>query len=157
MKNLLLLILTCALSSSLFAQGNLQFNQVISQNLTGTLPNTGTSAPEYTFQTLVITVPVGKVWKIESSSCHTVSGSSGNETKLAGTSSVDNIVLFLDHDVLSYAYNNTASLSLVSSTNLPLWLPSGSYSLKLIGKCQTQYVSYSAYGSLHAIEFNIIP
>jgi hypothetical protein len=145
------------LATTSFAQGNLQFNQVINQNLTGTLPNTGTSAPEYTFQTLVITVPVGKVWKIESSSCHTVSGSSGNETKLAGTSSIDNIVLFLDHDVLSYAYNTNASLSLVSSTNLPLWLPSGSYSLKLIGKCQTQYVSYSAYGSLHAIEFNIIP
>jgi hypothetical protein len=56
MKNLLLLIITCALSSSLFAQGNLQFNQVISG--TGILATNGVSANQ--------TVPTGKVWKIES-------------------------------------------------------------------------------------------
>jgi hypothetical protein len=153
---ILILALLLFLGSQLYSQGNLQFNQVIYQTLTGNLPNTGTSAPEYTFQTLVITVPAGKVWKIETSTCHTVQGTN-NETRIGGTSSSDNIVLFLDQDVLSYSFNTNTLISMISPSNLPLWLPSGNYTLKLIGKCQSQYASYTAYGSLHAIEFNIIP
>ena len=56
MKNLIQLILSCALSTSLFGQGNLQFNQV--------LTFTGSATGNITLDT----VPVNKVWKIEAHS-----------------------------------------------------------------------------------------
>ena len=59
MKNLLFLIITCALSSSLFGQGNLQFNQVINIS----------SSQSYT-------VPANKCFKLESIQVFNASASS---------------------------------------------------------------------------------
>jgi hypothetical protein len=56
LKYLIQLILSCALSTSLFGQGNLQFNQV--------LTFTGSATGNITLDT----VPVNKVWKIEAHS-----------------------------------------------------------------------------------------
>jgi len=63
MKKILSLVVTLLFTTSLssFAQGNLQFNQVISASF-----NLGSNANSTT-----LTVPVGKVWKIESMGCNT--------------------------------------------------------------------------------------
>ena len=62
MKKILSLVVALLFTASLssFAQGNLQFNQVISASL-----NLGSNANSTT-----LTVPVGKVWKIESMGCN---------------------------------------------------------------------------------------
>jgi hypothetical protein len=56
MKKIIFIALFFFLTTS-FSQGNLQFNQVISE--TGILANQSTGST-------ILTVPVGKVWKIES-------------------------------------------------------------------------------------------
>ncbi len=62
MKKILTLVLVLLFTTSLssFAQGNLQFNQVISASF-----NLGPNANSTT-----LTVPAGKVWKIESMGCN---------------------------------------------------------------------------------------
>jgi hypothetical protein len=62
MKKILSLVVALLFTASLssFAQGNLQFNQVISASF-----NLGSNANSTT-----LTVPVGKVWKIESMGCN---------------------------------------------------------------------------------------
>lgn len=137
MKNLLLLIITCALSSSLFGQGNLQFNQV---KLVSTLE----------------TVPTGKAWKVESA---TYGG--GLVFCVAGTNvasycgSQNNINLMAVIGVMSYTINgqpnyiSTLYSSAGFSTNLspfPIWLPAGT---TLSVGTNMRYLSI--------IEFNIIP
>jgi len=98
------LIFSCFLflSLNLFSQGNLQFNQV----LTLDAPTAGNQ----------VTVPAGKVWKIES-----VAMSSNNayfQIQWAG---------------LSYFIVNTSS----GYNNLPFWLPSNAV-ITLIGSAATK-------------------
>lgn len=86
----LLLITTFFISLQLSAQGNLQFNQVLSLDA-----NSGGNP---------VTVPAGKVWKIES-----VAFSSNNAYFQIQWGGVNYFVL-----------NNTTPYA-----NLPYWLPSG--------------------------------
>ena len=61
MKKLFCLKLFCLILICSYGQGNLQFNQVINIQFTKRLPyNTGGGADT------LITVPAGKIWKIES-------------------------------------------------------------------------------------------
>ena len=69
MKNILL-ILAIAFSSASFAGGNLQFNQVINGEMVAVVPVSSTVIGS-------ITVPAGKVWKIEAVSL--ISSTSPNE------------------------------------------------------------------------------
>jgi hypothetical protein len=55
------LALFSALSSLLYSQGNLQFNQVISNAGSTSTSNVGYS----TYNSIAYTVPAGKVWKLE--------------------------------------------------------------------------------------------
>lgn len=63
MKRLYIFIITIFLTTVVFSQGNLQFNQVLTYNGSG-----GNSA--------IWTVPVGKIWKIESVLMVNMSGTS---------------------------------------------------------------------------------
>jgi hypothetical protein len=134
MKNIFLLILTCALSSSLFAQGNLQFNQV-------------------KLVSAVQTVPTGKVWKIESIIYNTqiVTATAWPDSYNGTTTNVEAANILLNGVSIttrksssSAAYQNANSL--VWETKLPIWLPAG-----------TTLASSTGVYSLSIIEFNIIP
>ena len=109
--------------SFLFSQGNLQFNQVISAS--ATLGLNGASA--------VVTVPVDKVWKIES-----VNGWADCGSRLGITI-------------------NTIP-TLVSNAKFPIWLKSGDLFRMTV---QTNPSSNVACGPMNyyysIIEFNIIP
>jgi hypothetical protein len=138
MKNLLLLIITCALSSSLFGQGNLQFNQV---KLVSTLE----------------TVPTGKAWKVENATyggglVFCVAGTTGSS--YCG-SNLNNISAMALIGVMSFTVNGQPNyISILSSgagfsPNLypfPIWLPAGT---TLSVGTNMLYLSI--------IEFNIIP
>ena len=132
MKRIFILIsiisLLSILTSKSFAQGNLQFNQVLTYS--GTLTTGWNSSPSYT-------VPVGKVWKIE---FHSVS---------------DNYIsLYLNgaviHDVAMVGSVNAAG-SVINSS--PIWLKTGDV-INYAG----QLPNYSQQGwALSIIEFNIVP
>ncbi len=111
-------------SKKSFAQGNLQFNQVILYDIPG---NTSQS----------ITVPAGKVWKIES----------------ASTSHPCNSIYLLNSSgqyIAQLYIPGNANLS-SSSLTLPYWLPSSfSGSFRVGDNCVNR-------GSVSIIEFNVIP
>ena len=84
----LILIAICFVSLQLSAQGNLQFNQVVNLNYTHTIPS-GFSNSTVTN----ITVPAGKIWKIEYSSLSRNNASYRFTGVLAQSLSIDNFVL----------------------------------------------------------------
>ncbi len=100
-----------------YAQGNLQFNQVILYDMaSGGIQN--------------ITVPAGKVWKIESAS--TANGSNaGIQIRNAAAQGIG---------ILSTA---------TTASNFPVWLPSG-----FIGSF---FNSSAVRSCVSIIEFNVIP
>jgi hypothetical protein len=121
MKKLIVLCLLAFCFSYTKAQGNLQFNQVIFYDIA----ISGTQN---------ITVPAGKVWKIESVSM----GSSGSAPSIfLRNSSVQNIAFF------SAPYNSVTA-------SFPFWLPTG-----FTGSFANNSPSYRCCVSI--LEFNIIP
>lgn len=131
MKNILL-ILAIAFSSASFAGGNLQFNQVINGEMVAVVPVSSTVIGS-------ITVPAGKVWKIEAVSL--ISSTSPNEWEALGS---NNYQVFIDN--LNVFHGNA------QYKKTPIWLSAGTYSVKArSGSSQNYSFSYSA------IEFNVVP
>ena len=130
-------ILFCLLVSHIgFCQGNLQFNQVIQQSFNLTIPTT-------TATTLsTITVPVGKVLKIESACVATTT-----------TSYLPGARLFMGDHCL-WQLNYTTVGGLIVDRNLPLWLNAGTYSLQVYHSAST---SVNLRASFSGIEFNVVP
>jgi hypothetical protein len=95
-------ILLVAISATTFAQGNLQFNQVI--NVSGVTPGGNV------FTT--VTVPAEKVWKITSSSWMSPGGGIVAQWLCLGPHSIN------------------GSLSGIDPSKLPIWLEPGSYDVK---------------------------
>ena len=77
MKKILSLVIALLFTTSLssFAQGNLQFNQVITLNFA--LSSSASSS--------IYTVPVGKVWKVESVSGSSAASSGASYMQINGT------------------------------------------------------------------------
>lgn len=114
-----------------FAQGNLQFNRVVSEN---TATVVGTNEYE-TIGTIVI--PAGKVLKIESTSLTYIDGTDMNI--LTNT-------VYIDRHI-AWSGTNKAKLF------LPLWLPEGTYNIVTYASTSTPNTQFT----YSAIEFNVIP
>jgi hypothetical protein len=127
-------ILLVAIGATSFAQGNLQFNQVLNFDYSATLSSYGNA----TVGTL--TVPVGKVWKITAASSRDL-GPSHFSTSIA----VNNHLL--------YEFRYVANSAAVSN-NTPYWIGTGAHVVKLFNLYSS---GISASGSLSIIEFNVIP
>lgn len=134
---LFFIVLFIAFSTWSFSQGNLQFNQVINMSYNYNFLNTGQK------QTVgSVTVPVGKVWKIESGSIHG-EYSANNYPYPLETS------LFLgDFCVISMSSGNYGS-----PVNYPIWLSAGVYSVVM----NVNNNGGNLKCALSVIEFNIIP
>ncbi|MDA9121123.1 hypothetical protein N9J52_03715 [Flavobacteriales bacterium] len=133
MKHLFTFLLV-AISAISFAQGNLQFNQVLNFDYSATLSAYG-NAPVGT-----LTVPPDKVWKITAASSRDL-GPSHFSTSIA----VNNHLL--------YEYRYVANSAAVSN-NTPYWIGTGTHVVKLFNLYSS---GISAAGSLSIIEFNVIP
>jgi hypothetical protein len=140
---MLLLSISFALSSWLNAQGNLQFNRVLSQSVTSPEP-----FPAGQIIASVV-VPAGKVWKVENASYARILPSVP-EYRLVqwGTTSIPGF--YLD-DYLMCQYS-TAGGEIINPS-FPIWLNEGSYTLRLVTSTTTSQVR----GTINVIEFNIIP
>ena len=133
MKNILL-ILAIAFSSASFAQGNLQFNQVINYE-NSALTGTGDIAHG------TITVPAGKVWKIES--CTFSLFLSYQRIQIQNISQV-----YIGKNCLYHYYGANTPMG----SFLPLWLNEGTYPVTSHGQS-----GYTATVAFSAIEFNVVP
>lgn len=118
MRVFLMLVFLVSLNAA-FAQGNLQFNQVINMAFTGA-------------NTTPVTVPAGKVWKIESCMLNTPS---------------NNYAYMLYNGVY---YTLRQQQSSAHNVNFPFWLSTGT-SVTFGGN------GGGTGGLLSIIEFNIVP
>jgi hypothetical protein len=137
MKNILL-ILAIAFSSASFAQGNLQFNQVMLLDF-GPI-----SVSSVAIFSQSITVPSGKVWKVE----HASVWREASGYRLTGDAPYS---LYIDN--ICVVQQTNAATSGSKSNSFPIWLPEGTYFLKISNSSSAMTLA----ASLNAIEFNIIP
>ena len=91
-----------------------------------------------------ITVPDGKVWKIES-----VTYSNGREFNVSGSIG-DEFTLFIDRHLV---YSNQAVGDAVNRT--PIWFPAGTY--EVFSSSSGSASTAVKYAKISAIEFNLIP
>lgn len=131
-KSIIIFLFFISLSAN--AQGNLQFNRVIYY----TIPSQSFTA---TGIIASVTIPEGKVWKIEAAS-HNAAGGTGWSLRIG------NFLLY------ACTYIGGGGLNYHPDINFPIWLPSGAYNL--------QVDSYNGSGTfqgagLSIIEFNIVP
>ncbi len=140
MKKILVAFI-CILGLSTFssAQGNLQFNQVIIENFSANIGTWTTST------VATITVPAGKVWKIEHADLWIQS--SLRQTQHSEYS------LFIDNILLRRHKGSTGNAHQYAS-RLPVWLPAGTYSVIISNEDSSVY---DFVGDINAIEFNITP
>lgn len=145
---MLLLSISFALSSWLNAQGNLQFNRVLSQSVTS--PASPTS---WQLSTSVVVVPAGKVWKVENASFSRLESSIPEyRAYLWGGTSTSVTTFYLDDFLMCNYYGPGGQ---VVTPNFPIWLNEGSHTLRLVGTTSANYGQQR--GTINIIEFNIIP
>jgi hypothetical protein len=146
----LLSILFILFTLQSFAQGNLQFNQVLTYS--GSI-NCGQTSPTWT-------VPAGKVWKIEYRSIVTGNPNydSGNNTSPSGPLFNLNGTKLSDfHHRQNVQPSNSTNLT--SDQNLPLWLKAGDQiQFSLDNNILIGCGEYSKYNyAISILEYNIIP
>ncbi len=123
------------------AQANLQFNQVIYLKYSYVLPNSNSyQKADYT-----ITVPAGKVWKIESA----VASSQNSGSNYVSPTST----LVLDGVNLTFYASGSGAYK---DAPLPIWLPAGTYDVTLVTSASTSAGAITS-GRISAIEFNVAP
>ncbi len=135
MKKILIIALFTALAFAIKAQGNLQFNRVFLVENSFTIP-INILGP---FSDVSITVPAGKVWKIESVMASIYNGNGSISTSVA--------VLL----------NNKSLYQGEVMASFPVWLPEGTYTLRLVYTSNTGSTNNVAYGGISGIEFNVTP
>jgi hypothetical protein len=137
----LILLVTCLIQvKTVKSQGNnLQFNQAIYTNINYSPSN------QYT-TTQNLTVPTNKVWKIESAAAGSNNVNSNGVLIPGGTISVNDIVIF--------SSPNPVLPNLPNLSNLPLWLPSGNYTLSI--STDGGYTGVWK-GFISGIEYNVVP
>ena len=136
----LLSIAVFLISLSASAQGNLQFNQVVNLNYTHTIPSGYSNSTVTT-----ITVPVGKIWKIEYSSLSLNNASYRFTGVMAQSLSIDNFVLI--------AQNGSGNFE--RQKGGVLWLNEGDHNLLITQETSNTNDSFDI--GISAIEFNIVP
>lgn len=129
-----LFIISIALFSLFKAQGNLQFNQVVTF--------TGTGSGSFSYSSPTWTVPAGKVWKVESASPNVANAPVTRAININAGSSWGSFALM------------TASQETTISP-FPIWLKAGDQvQLQAAGNCcSTTSFSYA----ISILEFNVVP
>lgn len=121
------------------AQGVLQFNAVKNINLYITGPGSSTADND-----TVITIPQGKVWKVESASTSENYVPGGWSPYLG-----DGAFVFIDNTVVYFS-------DIDYRTPFPLWLKAGTHNFTLSGY-QGSSSQYEWRALISAIEFNVVP
>ncbi len=144
MRAIFIVISFIMVTGVMFAQGNLQFNQVVNYTI-NTPFGSGLSRPN---ETLVVTVPAGKVVKIESA--HLSCQSNSSIYYIIGNSSSPTGHLVLNGAIIA-CFDNAARVH-----EGPIWLTAGTHTFFLQGffNSSSQY-RWNAFVS--GIEFDVVP
>lgn len=144
MKNLLTILILLSFNC-IYAQGNLQFNQVILWKLNSKIVyGAGTYGYDWLIQG-TITVPIGKVWRIDAAGYN-------KPTTMHWALTLDNFLLFSRKQSPGGGIVNHLDI------NFPIWLPSGTYNYVASAAGGSSYSTIVYDGSSASIvEFNIIP
>lgn len=120
------------------AQGTLQFNRVVAA-----VTASGSQTASAPFSVGTVTIPAGKVWKVEMAAMESYSSTVGDYVL---TTSSGHFIRFGDIPVF---YGSSTGNVLT----MPIWLPAGTYDIRICiyGASGQWRASYSA------IEFNIVP
>lgn len=129
MKNILLILAIAYSSAACFAQGNLQFNQVLNFDYSVQAP-LGKSVLES------IMVPIGKVWKI------TAASTSGR------------FILQVNSHIICNSSTKVTNYEEAPVMNTPFWLSSGIHEFKIWNRNTIPGLCNAA---ISVIEFNIVP
>lgn len=141
MKHLILISLLVLSVTFVKAQGNLQFNRVITEVLSNSSPSVISCSNNYE---LVFTVPVGKVWKVE----FIRTGSQAQSyVLLPGVSSYCSAFLSGGPVNVGMLTTNTTS-NPGALLDTPVWLKEGT---------KISFWGTGLFGVFSAIEFNIVP
>ena len=135
MKKIFSIILLLAIFSVVKAQGNLQFNRVFLVEHSFIVP-INILGP---FSEISFTVPAGKVWKVESVMANLYNSNGSLSTSMA------------------VMINNKSLYHIGVMASFPIWLPEGTYTLRLAYTSNTGLTNNTAYGGISGIEFNVIP
>jgi hypothetical protein len=139
----LLLFLCIHIAASAYSQGNLQFNQVLRVSITGVnLASNGQHS-------IMVTVPAGKVWKVESSDVHTYNTATPNLIVPTNSFSV-----ILGGSLLNIIYKSAQGFL---DPLLPKWYPAGSYDLTIKENNGVSQNGATVVGVVSIIEFNVVP
>lgn len=138
------LLLLC---SGIRAQGNLQFNQVLQPSIT-TSNLAGSGVVSQT-----ITVPTGKIWKIENASyARYANGNTNSPFYIWGGTS--NVTVYLDEYLISDFLSSGGTFR---EAKFPIWLTAGDYTLRIVNHSTSAQTSLTHKATLSVIEFNIVP
>ena len=142
----------CWLALTGYSQGNLQFNQAIKLDLVG-IQSVGVGANYHQVATQTVNIPVGKVWKVESTNANITKGQFVTNTYAALFNWTGAPVLYMD-DVIIYS---SVTSTLLTVPHQIYWLPAGTHTFSLWLPTVGSAVPYSYTGSITAIEFNVVP
>lgn len=155
MKNYLFILFVLTLNFSIAQGNNLQFNRafVYNSEISPGTPNP-TYSPSRVAEFNSITIPAGKVWKIQSVSMYN-RGTQNHSNNPGHAANIFNTAVLVQNDNISLQLNDIpiyfSDNGEAKNINYPIWLPSGIYkphSWDLFG--------YFPEFSIYIIEFNIV-
>ncbi len=149
----IILITQLFIGLTLFGQGNLQFNRAVHTEINCSSAagiNNGIVGA-----TVSVVVPAGKTLKITSAYISNYySGGSSVAVNYYDSK------LILDNSPLAYCQYLPGNLEMnLPTNNFPLWLPAGTYTLKILYSTTYNYPvnTYFSEAYISGIEFNIVP
>lgn len=145
MRKVFLLLGLVLSVTAVIAQGNMQFNQVINLTISTSFAPGNSSSNN---QTLVVTVPAGKVWKIESANMSYQSSSSSKYFVADASNEICQVVL--DGAIIAVSSDD------FYKTPGPIWLAEGAHTFILQGFINSSS-QYRWHALITAIEFNVVP
>jgi hypothetical protein len=152
-RSFLFLFFFGLLSLSAQAQGNLQFNRVINLDLTGP-PVSGSSPYNYvSVAAQTVTVPVGKVWKVESVDVGITKGYVTSSENSLHTGAWCDPVLYLNNVMIK---GNTATSSR-HKEHMVRWLAEGNHVFDLYFERYNGVAPFTVSAFITIIEFNVVP
>ncbi|MEO1415055.1 MAG: hypothetical protein AAFW00_07235, partial [Bacteroidota bacterium] len=140
---LTILFLTQACLNHSFGQKDLDFNDVIYIELNGINGN----SPEI-LDSVVVTIPTGRVWKIESA--HTTNRDPS--TQVPDISGWTFITLNYVRITPVYGFAEVSNLEM-----FPLWLPAGQYTFRLVRGATASTVGDLTQGFVSILEYIVTP
>lgn len=141
-----------ALCPAAFAQGNLQFNQAIKLDITGG-QNVGAGSLYTQIASQVVTVPAGKVWKIESVNSNLTKGTYSTSTYQFLINYGGIPIVYMDDAIISASLVNTG----VVIPHQIYWLPAGTHTFSMWCPNVGTPVTFTYTTTITAIEFNVVP